>query len=107
MNIEEDKRKKELFDKGIDAFNSSNFYDAHEFWEELWNEYPLKDALFIQGLIQASVAYFHITNFNLKGSKNLFNKSIPKLKKFPNNHRNFNLELFIAGLENQFSKYLL
>jgi len=91
--------QKTLFMQGIDSFNNQRYYDAHEFWEELWNEHPLKDALFIQGLIQASVAYFHITNFNLKGSRNLFNKSIPKLKKFPTNHRNFNLELFITGLE--------
>ena len=88
-----------LFKKGIDSFNSQRYYDAHEFWEELWSEHLLKDALFVQGLIQASVAYFHITNFNLKGSRNLFNKSLPKLKKFPSNHRNFNLIGFISELE--------
>ena len=69
--------QKFLFMKGIDSFNNQKYYDAHEFWEKLWSEYPLKDALFIQGLIQASVAYFHITNLNLRGSKNLFNKSLP------------------------------
>ena len=91
--------QKTLFMKGIDSFNNQRYYDAHEFWEKLWSEYRLKDALFIQGLIQASVAYFHITNFNLRGSKNLFNKSLPKLKKFPSNHRFFDLKLFISGLE--------
>ena len=67
-----------LFLKGIESFNNKKFYDAHELWEELWSEYALKDSLFIQGLIQLSVAFFHITNFNLIGSKNLFNKSLPK-----------------------------
>ena len=88
-----------LFKKGVNSFNSQKYYDAHEFWEKLWSDYPLKDALFIQGLIQASVAYFHITNFNLKGSRSLFNKSLPKLKKFPFNHRSFDLRAFITGLE--------
>ena len=91
--------KEILFMKGVECFNEKEFYDAHEFWEDLWSDYPLKDALFIQGLIQASVAFFHITNLNLTGSRSLFNKSIPKLKKFPLNHRNFNFDEFIESIE--------
>lgn len=90
--------------EGIKLFNSKKFYAAHDSWEYLWTEYPLKDALFIQGLIQLSVAYFHITNLNLVGSKNLFNKSIPKLKKFSNSHRNINLEEIIDLAEKSLSK---
>tara|TARA_Y100001970_G_scaffold20772_1_gene23457 strand:- start:12016 stop:12387 length:372 start_codon:yes stop_codon:yes gene_type:complete len=80
-----------LLCKGVDYFNEKKFYNAHEVWEELWTDYALKDALFIQGLIQLSVAFFHITNLNLRGSRNLFVKCLPKLKKFPPNHRGFNL----------------
>ena len=36
-----------LFQKGIQAFNKKKFYDAHEYWEELWLEYKLDDAKFI------------------------------------------------------------
>ena len=25
-----------LFDKGIKAYNKHSFYDAHEYWEEIW-----------------------------------------------------------------------
>ena len=92
-------KEKELFQQGLNAFNNRRFYDAHEFWEDLWSDYPLKDALFIQGLIQVSVGYFHITNLNLTGSKSLFNKSLPKLKKFSSNHRNFDLVQFISSVE--------
>ena len=60
-----------LFKKGILFFNKKEFYSAHEKWEELWTEYKLKDPKFIQGLIQLSVAFFHITNSNLRGSKKL------------------------------------
>jgi hypothetical protein len=93
-----------LFFKGIDYFNNKEFYNAHESWEELWIEYPLKDSLFIQGLIQLSVAFFHITNFNLIGSKNLFNKCLPKLKKFPSNHRNLNVSEIIDCAEKSLFK---
>lgn len=88
-----------IFLKGIDSFNNKSFYDAHESWELLWTEYALQDALFIQGLIQLSVAFFHITNLNLIGSKNLFNKCLPKLKKFPSNHRDLNLSDIIDSAE--------
>ena len=88
-----------IFLKGIDSFNDKSFYDAHESWELLWTEYALQDALFVQGLIQLSVAFFHITNLNLIGSKNLFNKCLPKLKKFPSNHRDLNLSDIIDSAE--------
>ena len=88
-----------IFLKGIDSFNGKSFYDAHESWELLWTEYALQDALFVQGLIQLSVAFFHITNLNLIGSKNLFNKCLPKLKKFPSNHRDLNLSDIIDSAE--------
>jgi len=91
---------------GIDLFNSRKFYAAHDSWEYLWTEYPLKDSLFIQGLIQLSVAYFHITNLNLTGSKNLFNKSLPKLKKFPISHRNINVEEIIILAEKSLNKVI-
>ena len=103
-NILQNDIKDKLFIKGITLFNEKNFYDAHESWEELWSEYRLKDEIFIQGLIQLAVAFFHITNLNLKGSRNLFNKCLPKLKKFPANHRNINLLEIIDSAENSKKK---
>ena len=88
-----------LFLEGVDLFNRKLFYDAHESWENLWTEYNLDDALLIQGLIQLSVAYFHITNLNLKGSKNLFNKCIPKLEKYRENLRGIDINEIINTAE--------
>tara|TARA_B100001287_G_scaffold55840_2_gene44313 strand:- start:1111 stop:1485 length:375 start_codon:yes stop_codon:yes gene_type:complete len=96
----DDNLKSKLFTDGINLFNDKKFYEAHESWEELWTEFNLDDALLIQGLIQLSVAYFHITNINLKGSKNLFNKSLPKLEKFKiKNNRNINIQEIIDTAE--------
>ena len=96
----DDNIKSKLFTDGINLFNDKKFYEAHESWEELWTEFNLDDALLIQGLIQLSVAYFHITNINLKGSKNLFNKSLPKLEKFKiKNNRNINIQEIIDTAE--------
>ena len=93
-----------LFQDGIILFNDKKYYDAHESWEELWTEYKLDDDIFIQGLIQLAVAFFHITNLNLKGSRNLFIKCLPKLKNFPPNHRNLNLSEIIDYAESSYEK---
>ena len=75
-------KEDELFQKGIDAFNSRKFYDAHEYWEELWLDYKLNDAMFIQGLIQLAVSYFHFFNQNLNGARSMIKKSLNKFNGF-------------------------
>ena len=71
----------ELFQKGIDAFNDRCFYDAHEYWEELWLDFKLQDAKFIQGLIQLAVSYFHLFNNNLNGARSMMRKCLVKFEK--------------------------
>ena len=71
-----------LFEQGIKSFNENQYYDAHELWEELWADYYLPDANFVQGLIQLSVGYFHITNRNINGANGILNKSIKKLEPY-------------------------
>ena len=73
-------KEDELFQKGINAFNKRCFYDAHEYWEELWLDYKLKDATFIQGLIQLAVSYFHLFNNNLNGARSMINKCLGKFE---------------------------
>ena len=82
MRLEEDKIKQELFHKGLQAFNNHSFYDAHEYWEDLWSDYKIKDPKFVQALIQLSVGYFHITNLNMNGARGLLNKCLPKFDLF-------------------------
>ena len=74
------KQEDELFQKGIDAFNDRCFYDAHEYWEELWLDFKLEDAKFIQGLIQLAVGYFHLFNNNLNGARSMMRKCLGKFE---------------------------
>ena len=73
--MEISKKEIELFNKGVICFNNKEYYDAHEYWEELWLDYKLIDAKFIQGLIQLAVSYFHFFNDNLKGARSMLAKS--------------------------------
>ena len=75
-------KKQELFIKGIELFNNKEFYNAHEYWEELWLDYKLDDSKFIQGLIQLAVSYYHLFNNNLNGAKSMIKKCLGKLEDF-------------------------
>ena len=45
------------FERGLKAYQSGEYFDAHEFWEELWRDYPKgDDRQFLQGLIQVAAA---------------------------------------------------
>ena len=92
----EEKIKEELFLNGLDSFNKHSFYDAHEYWEDLWSDYRLKDAKFIQGLIQLSVGYFHITNLNINGARGLLNKCLPKFELYRPSQRGIDIESIIS-----------
>ena len=104
MSLEENKIKKDLFEKGLEAYNNKKFYDAHEHWEDLWSDYVLHDAKFIQALIQLSVGYFHITNSNINGANGLLRKCIPKFEMYLPEKRGINIEKILiqvnASLEN-------
>ena len=50
--------KEDLFIKGVVAFNSQDFYNAHEYWEEIWSDYKLSEPDIIQGMIQFAVGLF-------------------------------------------------
>ena len=95
----EEKIKEELFIKGLKSFNNRSFYDAHEYWEDLWSDYRLKDAKLIQGLIQLSVGYFHITNSNINGARGLLNKCLPKFQLFKPEARGLNIDFIINRVE--------
>ena len=87
--------EEKLFLNGIKAFNRKKYYEAHEHWEEIWTELNVDDSIFIQGLIQLSVGFFHITNSNIKGAKSLFRKSMNKLIQYKPLHRNINVDELI------------
>ena len=94
-----------LFQKGIDAFNGRKFYDAHEYWEELWLDYKLEDATFIQGLIQLSVSYFHYSNGNLKGARSMVLKCWKKFDKYEKTVRGIDVKLLKSQIQTVIKYY--
>jgi predicted metal-dependent hydrolase len=86
VNFMDARKEEQLFQNGIDAFNSMHFYEAHEHWEEVWLETPNPEKLFLQGLIQVAAAFHHYSRENRLGTRNLLHSGLSKLECFPDTH---------------------
>jgi len=73
--------EKELFEKGCEHFDSGNYFDAHEVWEEIWIDAFGPRKYFLQGLIQAAVALHHAHNQNWPGTRKLLASAMDYLER--------------------------
>lgn len=88
-----------LYLAGIELFNACDFFEAHETWEELWQEYQGPDRKFYQGLIQVAVCLHHFGNGNIRGAKKLYHSSRAYLEPYRPFHLGLDLEKLFAELE--------
>jgi hypothetical protein len=73
-----------LLQKGIQDFDSTRYWHAHESWEDLWNslkrrEAPRQEILGIQGLIQTAALLYNHQREKKRGVLNQWEKLLPKL----------------------------
>jgi predicted metal-dependent hydrolase len=94
--------KDRLYRQGLEAFNSSRFFEAHELWEDAWRETQGPDKPFLQGLIQVAAAFHHNSRGNLAGTRKLLQAGLLKLDAFPAVHG----ELEIAPLRDAVRAWL-
>ena len=64
----------------IQLFNSHQWYAAHDAFEELWHESQGCLRSLLQGIIQVSVAEYHLENGNFRGSTLLMAEGLNHLK---------------------------
>ena len=80
-------QRKKKFEEGLAHFNSKRFFEAHEFWEEIWLVETEPEKTFLQGLIQITAAFHHHQSGNPEGAESLLAAGIVKLLRFPEDHR--------------------
>lgn len=68
--------------KGIEHFNAREFFDAHEVWEDVWNDELGHAHHFIQGLIQFATSLHHFEASNMKGTVILFHGGVELLSPY-------------------------
>ena len=95
----------QLFDKGLENYKKGDFYQAHEYWEDLWHNKQLSDRIFIQGLIQIAASFYKIQCGNIKGAKSLLEKSMNKFAQYSGNQRNINVDKLMQELLEIKNKY--
>ena len=71
------------FWQGIELFNTGKFYACHDTLEALWMESTEPDKSFYQGILQISVALYHLGNGNLKGAIILLGEGSNRLARYP------------------------
>ena len=84
----------EQFRRGIEEFNRGLFFECHDTLEDLWMETVGTDRLFLQGLIQVSVGFYHLFNENFKGAASQFSRGLGKLERYRPSHRGIELNFF-------------
>ena len=70
-------------ERGIALFNSGQFWEAHEAWEEIWKNHPEDGRFFLQGLIQLAAAYHQLGKKIYRGVVIHLKQAQERLKLFP------------------------
>jgi predicted metal-dependent hydrolase len=65
--------------EGIGLFNRGEFFECHEVLEAAWLEAAGEEKIFLQGLIQVAVSFYHLRRGNFPGSQRLLRAGREKL----------------------------
>ncbi|MEM6837556.1 MAG: DUF309 domain-containing protein [Cyanobacteria bacterium P01_C01_bin.120] len=70
------------FQLGLQQFNQGEYYACHDTMEDLWMEAEFAEKPFFQGILQFSVALYHLGNHNWQGTAILLGEGIGRLEPF-------------------------
>jgi predicted metal-dependent hydrolase len=91
---------------GIVLFNRSDYFEAHEVWEDLWMDTAGPDKRFFQALIQAAVGLLHFGNGNVRGAIKLYHSSRAYMERYPSPHLGLDTAAFWRQMEQCFATLL-
>ena len=84
---------------GIELFNRGEYFDAHEIWEELWQDCSSFDRRFYQALIQAAVAIYHFERRNYGGAARLARSGKRYMERYLPEYRGLDVQEFWQQVE--------
>lgn len=91
--------ERRAFDKGVAEFNTGYFFECHDTLEELWGGVRGASRDFFQGLIQVSVAFYHLTRGNETGAESMLSRALKRFERYPPRYFGFGLAEHRATLE--------
>jgi len=79
----DDGERARLMEEGRRAFNRGEFYEAHEFWEEVWLELDDPERLWVQAMIQIATGLHKLSRERPDVCLTLLGKALAKLVDSP------------------------
>ena len=105
--MNQDKNTKSFQDSlysALNLFNKEKWYEAHDAFEDIWNNVDGDERQVIQGILQVSVSQFHLKKGNLNGATILLGEGLGRIKTRTNINLGIDLESFCECLENLLRK---
>ncbi len=104
MNDLTSKRFKDSLQEAIDLFNNQKWYEAHDAFEDIWNDLVGDERQIVQGILQVSVSQFHLNKGNLNGAMILLGEGLGRIKNKVSEDLEIDLILFCSSLESLLNK---
>ena len=104
MNDLTSKRFKESLDEAINLFNNQKWYEAHDAFEDIWNDLIGDERQIVQGILQISVSQFHLNKGNLNGAMILIGEGLGRIRNRVSEDLEIDLILFCRSLESLLNK---
>ena len=104
MNDLTSKRFKESLDEAINLFNNQKWYEAHDAFEDIWNDLIGDERQIVQGILQISVSQFHLNKGNLNGAMILIGEGLGRIRNRVSEDLEIDLILLCSSLESLLNK---
>ena len=104
MNDLTSKRFKESLQEAIDLFNNQKWYEAHDAFEDIWNDLVGDERQIVQGILQVSVSQFHLNKGNLNGAMILIGEGLGRIRNRYSEDLEIDLLLLCSNLESLLKK---
>jgi len=88
----------EQFERGLQLFNSEEFYECHDTIEDIWLQEVSSEQAFLQGIIQTAVAFHHYQHGKLGAARSMMQLAIEKLESYPAGHRGVSVPSLVSEL---------
>ena len=75
----------------MDEFNRGFYFECHDTIEDLWSGLRGPSRDFFQGLIQVSVAFYHLGNGNRAGAESMARRALKRFERYPERYFGFDL----------------
>ena len=104
MNDLTSKRFKDSLQEAIDLFNNQKWYEAHDAFEDIWNDLVGDERQIVQGILQVSVSQFHLNKGNLNGAMILLGEGLGRIRNKVSEDLEIDLILLCTSLESLLNK---